>query len=220
MKSSRAICLPVGYAGVTARLVGNARAKSRRGGIRSWPAVQNDVIGHLKEDRNCVATTMVDYYGLPKTGHGAWPGRAAAPHKPFEQRAETVEQALLESVSEGMGRGFAPGRFVPFVLMHEFEALLFSDCVRFAEAIGQDDVAKDLQAVRARYATPEEIDDSPETAPSKRIGEIVRGYDKPFLGNLAILEIGLPKIRSECRHFDDWLTRLERKADDSREQVK
>ena len=162
---------------------------------------------------------MVDYYGLPKTGNGAWPGRAAAPSRPFEQRAGTVEQALLEDVSEEMGRGFAARRFIPFVLMHEFEALLFSDCVQFAEAIGQDDVAKDLQAVRAQFATPEEIDDSPQTAPSKRIGGIVRGYDKPFMGNLAILGIGLPKIRSECRHFDDWLACLERTAEDSKEQV-
>ncbi len=203
-----------GYASVAARLVGNARARSHRGGIRSWPAVRNDVVGHLKEDRNCVATMMVDYYGLPKSGDEAWPGRAAAPSRLFEQRATAVEQALLEDVSEGMGRGFDTHRFIPFVLMHEFEALLFSDCVRFAAAIDRRDVIKDLQAVRAQFATPEEIDDSPQTAPSKRIREIVRGYDKPFMGNLAILEIGLPKIRSECRHFDDWLTCLERTAED------
>lgn len=95
--------------------------------------------------------------------------------------------------------------------------LLFSDCVRFAEAIGHPDVAEDLQAVRAKFATPEEIDDSPQTAPSKRIGEVVRGYDKPFMGNLAVLGIGLPKIRSECRHFDGWLTCLERAALDAKE---
>lgn len=111
-----------------------------------------------------------------------------------------------------MGGGFDSQRFVPFVLMHEFEALLFSDCDRFANAIGQGDVADILQAVRAQFATPEEIDDSPETAPSKRIKEIVPGYDKPFMGNLAILEIGLATIRSECRHFDEWLARLEQRA--------
>ena len=160
---------------------------------------------------------MVDYYGLPKSGDGAWPGRAVAPNQPFDLRATTVEQALLEDVAEGMARGFDTQRFIPFVLMHEFEALLFSDCVRFAEAIGHPDVAEDLQAVRAKFATPEEIDDSPQTAPPKRIGEVVRGYDKPFMGNLAVLGIGLPKIRSECRHFDGWLTCLERAALDAKE---
>ena len=27
-----------------------------------------------------------------------------------------------------MGSGFNPDRFVPYVMMHEFEAMLFSDC--------------------------------------------------------------------------------------------
>ncbi|MCY3622976.1 MAG: DUF4276 family protein [Gammaproteobacteria bacterium] len=201
-----------GYAQVAARLLGNARARARRGGIRSWPTVRRDIIGHLREDTASIATMMVDYYGLPRDGDGAWPGRADAPRRRTELQAATVEQALLEDVRDAMGGGFDSQRFVPFVLMHEFEALLFSDCDRFANAIGQGDVADILQAVRAQFATPEEIDDSPETAPSKRIKEIVPGYDKPFMGNLAILEIGLATIRSECRHFDEWLARLEQRA--------
>ncbi len=72
---------------------------------------------------------------------------------------------------------------------------------------------------RGGIPTPEEIDDSPQTTPSKRIAQIVRGYDKPFMGNLAILQIGLPKIRSECRHFDDGLTCLEHTAAQATEQV-
>ena len=198
-----------GYTNVAARLLGNARARTHRGGIRSWPAVRRDIIGHLREDNESVATTMVDYYGLPQSGDWAWPGRSVAPNKIFELRATTVEQALLEDISGRMGEGFDEQRFVPFVLMHEFEALLFSDCVRFADAIGRPEVADELQGVREQFGTPEEIDDSPQTAPSKRIRRLVAGYDKPFMGNLAVLEIGLEKIRSECRHFDGWLTRLE-----------
>lgn len=198
-----------GYASVAARLLGNARARTHRGGIRSWPAVRRDIIGHLREDKESIATMMVDYYGLPQCGDGAWPGRSVAPSKRFELRAITVEQALLEDIRGGMNEGFDERRFVPFVLMHEFEALLFSDCVRFASAIGWPEVAAGLQGVREQFGTPEEIDDSPQTAPSKRIRQLVAGYDKPFMGNLAVLEIGLEKIRSECRHFDGWLTRLE-----------
>lgn len=171
-----------GFSSVVARLLGNARARSRRGGIRSWTVVRRDIVGHLKEDKGCVATTMVDYYGLPKSGVQAWPGRAPAPSKKMEARAATVEQALLEDIQEAMGPGFDGRRFVPFVLMHEFEALLFSDCVRFASAIDNPDVAERLQAIRSGFSTPEEIDDSPETAPSKRIKQIVAGYDKPLWG--------------------------------------
>ena len=93
----------------------------------------------------------------------------------------------------------------------------WTDCVRFANAIGQSEVAGALQAVRAQFATPEEIDDSPETAPSKRIQGLVPGYGKVFMGILGILEIGLAKIRGECRHFDEWLVRLEQTARVARE---
>src|SRR5882724_4110394 len=67
-----------GYESVSARLVGNARLRERRGGIRAWLSARKDIISHLKEDRGCFATTMVDYYGLPQTGEKAWPGRAEA----------------------------------------------------------------------------------------------------------------------------------------------
>ncbi len=64
--------LAAGYDVVSARIVGNARLRQRRGGIRGWPSVKKDIIHHLHEDAGCVATTMVDYYGLPKHGAHAW----------------------------------------------------------------------------------------------------------------------------------------------------
>jgi hypothetical protein len=65
-----------GHHSVAARMVGNARLRSRRGGIRPWPSVRTDILNHLREDQDCVATTMVDYYGMPQKGSGGWPGRA------------------------------------------------------------------------------------------------------------------------------------------------
>src|SRR5580658_2341087 len=67
-----------GYSAVSARILGNARLRRQRGGIRPWPSARRDIVNHLKEDPACVATTMVDYYGLPLSGDGAWPGRAEA----------------------------------------------------------------------------------------------------------------------------------------------
>ena len=56
---------------------------------------------------------------------------------------------------------------------------------------------------------PEEINDSPVTAPSKRVEALVPGYEGPLLGVLAVLEIGLPHIREQCPQFDGWLKQLE-----------
>ena len=198
-----------GYTKVGARLMGNARQRDRRGGIRSWSSVRCDIIRHLKEDAGCLVTTMVDYYGLPQTGGRAWPGREAAGSLAFARKAFTVESALSADICGEMGAGFHPDRFFPFVMMHEFEGLLFSDCERFSRGIGRPDLADAFQAVRDEFASPEEINDSPVTAPSKRVEQLVQVYQKPLMGALAILEIGLDAIRRECPHFREWLSSLE-----------
>ena len=125
-----------GYELVSARLVGNARLREKRGGIRAWSAVKKDILNHLKEDAGCLATTMVDYYGMPQVGDKAWPGRAEAGKLPFAQRAPCIENALLADVTQALGGDFDARRFVPFVVMHEFEGLLFSNCEGFADGIG------------------------------------------------------------------------------------
>ena len=199
-----------GYELVGARLLGNARLRERRGGIRPWSTVKRDILRHLKEDVGCVATTMVDYYGLPRTGEKAWSGRAEAGTLPFVQKAACVEGALFADVALTLGGEYEARRFVPFVVMHEFEGLLFSSCDAFADGIGRQELAQPFRDIRRQFATPEEIDDSPVTAPSKRVEGLVEGYEKPLHGCLAVLAIGLDTIRTECPHFRDWLTRLEK----------
>lgn len=198
-----------GYEKVSARLVGNARERSRRGGIRSWSSVRGDILNHLKEDISAIGTTMVDYYGLPQTGAGAWPDRAKAGTVPFPQSAETVEGALLADITSAMGSNFDVRRFIPFVLVHEFEGLLFSDCSRFASGIGRPDLTPRFQSIRDQFNSPEEINDSPVTCPSRRVRDLLPGYEKPLFGTLAAIEIGLDKIRAECSHFRHWIERLE-----------
>ena len=100
-------------------------------------------------------------------------------------------------------------RFVPFVVVHEFEGLLFSNCQVFAQSIGRRDVAAAFQAIRDGFETPEHINDSPDTAPSKRVEDLVPEYQKPLFGSVAASEIGLHRIRGECPHFASWLRQLE-----------
>jgi hypothetical protein len=199
----------VGYESVSARIVGNARLRQRRGGIRPWVAVRKDIINHLKQDSGCLATTMVDFYGLPQDGDRAWPGRAdavmaAAPHK-----AAIVEAALAGDLAQQAGGQIDPSRFIPFVVVHEFEGLLFSDCKAFAQGIGRGELEPHFKQIRDAFATPEDINDSAETCPSRRVTYFVPGYEKPLLGTLAALEIGLARIRAACPHFAEWMGRLE-----------
>lgn len=115
-------------------------------------------------------------------------------------------------MASALGMAHVAQRFVPFVVMHEFEALLFSDCAAFASGIDRPELSVDFQSIRNSFATPEHINDSPVTAPSKRVEALIPGYEKPLLGVLAALEIGLDTMRQECPHFSDWLGRLEQFA--------
>jgi hypothetical protein len=198
-----------GFEKVGARLLGNARQRHRRGGICGWNAARNDILRHLKGDAGCLMTTMVDYYGLPQTGQKAWPGRAAAAKVAFEMKAGAVEAGILNDVAKELGKKWDRRQFMPFVMMHEFEGLLFSDCTRFSEGIARPDLAAKFQEIREAFNSPEEINDSPITAPSKRVEALVPGYEKPLLGTRAARHIGLDGIRRECPHFRDWLERLE-----------
>src|ERR1043165_2554892 len=137
-----------GYTMVSARLMGKARQRDRRGGIRGWDSVRNDILNYLKQDAACLNTTMVAYSGLPRTGNKAWPGREKAANVPFPQKAETVENALLADICGELGDPFNPGRFIPYVMMHEFEGLLLSDCARFGAGISRPDLVAQFQAIR------------------------------------------------------------------------
>jgi hypothetical protein len=201
-----------GYASVNARIIGNARLRHHRGGIRSWPSVRRDIVKHLRQDPGCIATTMVDFYGLPQTGEGAWPGRSEAAGIGTSNKASFVEEALLENLASEIGDDFDRSRFLPFVVMHEFEALLFSNCAAFAAGIGRADLATAFKQVRDSFETPEDINDKPETCPSRRIQILVPSYEKPLLGILAVLEIGLAQIRFQCPHFNNWIARLESRS--------
>ena len=192
-----------GYHSVGARILGSSR---QRGGVGKWLDVRTEIRNHLLADPGCAATTMVDYYGLPQN----WPGRAPARAlRTVDQKGRCVQDAVKKDLVKAMGSRFASNRFVPFVVMHEFEGLLFSDCVAFSQGINRPDLAIRFRKIRENFATPEDINDSPNTAPSKRIEALVKGYQKPLLGVLAALEIGLDRIRTACPHFDGWMKQLE-----------
>lgn len=198
-----------GYRHVSARTIGLAQERERRGGIRGWPEAKKGIVNHLRGDPDVISTTMVDYYGLPERPPGAWPGRAAAGKVPMPDRATYVEDAVRRDLQGELGGKFRASRFIPYVMLHEFEAMLFSDCTLFARGIGRPELEPEFQAIVDAAGEPEAINDAPDSAPSKRIETLAPGYSKPFQGATAARAIGLDKIRAACPHFNSWLTRLE-----------
>jgi uncharacterized protein DUF4276 len=189
--------------GFSARLVGKP---GQKGGVGRYPRVQRDILALLKQRSIPFVTTMFDFYGMPNS----WPGRKKAAKAPHARKASTVEKAVLDDISAIVGSRFDKRRFLPYIQMHEFEALLFSRPSVIADVVLDANIADDLQAIRDEFETPEEIDDSPETAPSKRIEKLTRVFHKPLHGLIAVRRIGIETIRRECPHFDEWLTALEK----------
>src|SRR5690625_4786321 len=132
-----------------------------KGGNFKIERLFTDVRNHLLSDRTSYCTTFFDFYGLPATlpGKNDAVGLAAV-----EGKAETVREALRQALTEKLVDDVIR-RFIPFVQMYEFEALLFSDPAVFAESIGKSELKQQLLDISAKFSTPEHINDSPQTAP-------------------------------------------------------
>jgi hypothetical protein len=94
-------------------------------------------------------------------------------------------------------------------MIHEFEALLFSKPEELSKALHSSGSLQELTTIRAIFKTPEEINDDPLTAPSKRIAGVLPGYQKTLHGAFVSKRIGLGVLRAECPHFNEWLSWLE-----------
>ena len=110
----------------------------RKGGSFAYQRARKEILNSLKEDTALVCTTMVDFYGMPMD----WPGRTESKScQNYQDKAQRVEQALSEDIVDQMGGSWNHAQFIPYVQMHEFEALLFSDtsilCVSSSKLPGQ-----------------------------------------------------------------------------------
>ena len=174
-----------------------AGGPSYKGGVSSWKKIETDIRLLLRDSSVSHVTTLLDYYGLPND----CPGMSTRPSIGTYERVAHVEELMYLAIGER--------RFVPNLVLHETEAWVFAAARQLGELLG--DTA--LAAVLMRHVTkagdnPELINDGPATAPSKRLLAAYPGYNKTQDGPLAIAELGLDALRSQCPHLDEWLRRL------------
>lgn len=189
-----------------ATLVGKPQRK--RGGIREWPVYRDELLRLGRQRADWYVGVLVDYYAMPES----WPGRAEAPTKQPEERGRYVEESILRHLETEMG-----GRLVPCVQLHEFESLLFVSPEATAGSLAT--LASDLSAPRLGAMLSavveqcggrvEQIDDSPQTAPSKRLAAMASRYDKVAWGVSAAAAAGLDVLREGCPWLDRWVSALE-----------
>lgn len=176
----------------------------QKGGDVKFARVKNDIERHLKQRPDTYLTLFVDFYGIKSD----WPGIADTEGilSPKE-KAELVNLATMEKVVEHFSEQNADRRFIPYIAMYEFEALLFSDPAVLARKL-QIDESK-IVSIIEECGEPENIDNSPVTAPSKRLESLSHRFKKTTTGIAILKEIGLAAIRGKCPIFDGWVTTLE-----------
>ncbi len=170
-----------------------------KGGVTNFAKFKNDAQRLLNSAGGALVTTMLDYYRLPLD----FPGMNSRPlHGTAIQRVTHVEDAIAKHFD-------SLPNFAPFLVLHEFEAWLFSSLTELPRALTEAGKQKEFEAIRAGVASPEEINERPEFAPSKRITNLFPAYKKTLHGPTTAARIGLERIRKECPHFNDWMNKLE-----------
>lgn len=187
---------------VKPRVVLTNRKLGKRGGILDFAKIEGDLQRLMKQDSHSEArfTTMLDFYALPHEFPG-WKEAHKRTH-PLE-RVTTLEGALKQNLGDD--------RFHPYIQLHEFEALLYCDLSELQRRLSGSASAIAALQQEVNGLQPEDINDGPTTAPSKRIINHLPVYErsKVRVGAPAAAAIGLSNLRAKCPHFNQWLTTLE-----------
>lgn len=178
--------------------------KHSNGGIVPWDTLKRQIIKHLNEG-NCTVSMLIDYYRIKDSYN--FPGWMESKEKDniydkmhflFEKMSEDIHEELRQ-------------RFIPYIQMHEFEGLLFSDISVFPRNFPKAQLQfPQLESAVSQFKTPEEINNGPATAPSERLKRAISGYDKVTDGAFLAMEIGLKTIREKCLLFNEWIEKLEK----------
>lgn len=135
-------------------------------------------------------TTLYDFYGFK--------------NKTLDESKASLENRLENAVHVGV-----KPKLIPYIQMYEFEGILFSCPEAMERGLNESGVKEWCQGVLDAFnGDPEAINNSRDTAPSKRL-EIHTGYRKTTHGPNIALETGIEKIRESCTGFGEWLNKLE-----------
>jgi len=164
------------------------------GGDVSYKRYKDNAQKLLLSDPKCIVTSLIDFYELRKD----FPGYSAALAMPYRpDSVQHIEQETSNDINNN--------RLIPYIQLHEFEALLFSDITGFQSWFPQH--INHFQYIINQFNNPEMINDNPADTPSARIIRIVgrRKYSKPLHGALIAIDVGMPAILLKCSRFKNWV---------------
>jgi len=179
--------------------------KPSKGGLLKYMKFRNDVLRWIKSDRNQSQfwyTSMLDLYAFPKDDQSPYTEKIQSIKNPY-QRIVELEAAIARDINHP--------KFIPYIQLHEFESFLLVNPDKLITMYPDGQTGINRLKKEIGNKKPEEINESPQTAPSKRIIKYLPDYEgqKAQVGPLVAEDIGLTVLRFNCPHFNDWITKLE-----------
>ena len=178
------------------------KTKHSNGGLSKYSYIKQDIIKIIYET-DVVVTTLLDFYRLPSDFPGYKQNNALL----HDRWVEIIEGQIKEDIERTQEQRF--DNFIPYIQLHEFEALIFSSIAGIDALFEKSEVKyRDFQAVIDSYPNPENINNGPDSAPSVRLKQLIPGYDKVVYGVGIISEIGMETVLSRCPRFNGWIKKL------------
>ena len=174
------------------------------GGVSRYADVKKHIINTIYEN-DVIVSTMLDFYRLPSSFPHKLESQAIPSHL---QQVEFLEANLLDDINRTQGHSF--DNLIPYIQLHEFEALIFSSISGVDAFFEPSDYnRKEMLQIISNFPNPEDINDKPDTAPSVRLKRLIPGYNK-FIDGIAIIQQqGMPTLLDKCPHFRNWIMKLE-----------
>lgn len=174
------------------------RGPDHKGGVNTYEQVKKDLRPLFYDASADIVTTMIDYYALPSD----FPGYNERPIGNCYQRIEFMEDRFSTDINQT--------KFLPYLQLHEFEALVFASEDKLPIAfVNKNREIQQISLINNQFHSPEEINENPESTPSKRLKRIFPEYQKTFHSQLILSQTNVEDLRLKCGHFNDWLNRLE-----------
>jgi hypothetical protein len=185
-------------------------SRGHKGGALRYERVKRHLRNTLSQNSRPIVTTLFDLYRLDKD----FPSfEHACAQTDLNKRLGILNTAMHSDVVKYAK--CQPDSFIPHIQPYEFEALLFSDVGALVSyEPGWESAFLRLSHVRAQAASPEHINDQPQSKPSAHLARELRNpsYRKTMHGPMIARKIGLHMIEEQCAFFALWLAKIRRLA--------
>lgn len=160
----------------------------------------------LFSENEPIITTMIDHYGI--NSEKKLPNyRNCIKEKDIEKRISCMEQNLYNEVNSIKRYSY----FVPNIIRHEMETLLFANPEKGFE-LEKDEIRKEVIAICTKIPNIEDINCTPQGAPSKRLEKIYKKhnnkYNKVAIGVDIVELTGIDNILQKCPRFKAWIDKI------------